>query len=620
MPVGYRTWFTVDAEQDALRLAHEQLRSWLEEKGFTAEIPARGRVRLSDDADLTILTLDHNGSAQHTWRARLRETNDVGRWVSTLTVHVEPDGSWVWLDIDAPTTLDGRTVTPGVPRLARHLLSVLHAKDSNARLADAPIIADVDDVDQLVHAICDPERRSVLLIAGSHDSLPLPLWVKLVRTVMHLSVGLAAGYVLTPAATEALAREIGPSHAANPGTIRTYLPGADPASAEDARRHRWLGPDTLAGADERILARRLSRFILQRALETPVPSQVQRLGRALDDVEVELATEGLLSEAIPAPVSAPAQVSAPVTATIDDRPEARSQAPQAHVDVAALDNAAVLLRLQDHGLIDPTVTPAGLATALNRLVADLEAAVTATAAVADLREVIDTRTTAAQETIEDLDREREAHLETQVELSYAEDERRALAEKVRRLEGELVAASPESLGAVLAADTSDPAPESYTALLKAIDRLEYVVFTGDPEITTALSDHDPFSTFLGKLWDGARALNDYARAQHTGAFTGGGFHEYIRADLPADYRRWPDKQYAATESEDVRSNPKYERHRQLPVPRSVHRSQRVSMYAHLKCGQRGLVSPRLHFHDDTRRTGKIYIGYIGPHLPTRAAK
>jgi len=38
------------------------------------------------------------------------------------------------------------------------------------------------------------------------------------------------------------------------------------------------------------------------------------------------------------------------------------------------------------------------------------------------------------------------------------------------------------------------------------------------------------------------------------------------------------------------------------------------MTAHFKLGRIGMVSPRLYFFDDYTKTGKVYIGYIGPHL------
>ncbi|GAA1082723.1 hypothetical protein [Tsukamurella spumae] len=40
--------------------------------------------------------------------------------------------------------------------------------------------------------------------------------------------------------------------------------------------------------------------------------------------------------------------------------------------------------------------------------------------------------------------------------------------------------------------------------------------------------------------------------------------------------------------------------------------------AHFKIAQSGMISPRMHYLDDTARTKKVYVGYIGPHLPTKA--
>ncbi len=53
----------------------------------------------------------------------------------------------------------------------------------------------------------------------------------------------------------------------------------------------------------------------------------------------------------------------------------------------------------------------------------------------------------------------------------------------------------------------------------------------------------------------------------------------------------------------------------LPVPESAHPGGRVFMSEHLKLGQYRSVAPRLHFFHDGRNTGKVYVGYIGRHLP-----
>lgn len=41
------------------------------------------------------------------------------------------------------------------------------------------------------------------------------------------------------------------------------------------------------------------------------------------------------------------------------------------------------------------------------------------------------------------------------------------------------------------------------------------------------------------------------------------------------------------------------------------------MGAHFKITQHRMISPRLHYFDHVAHTGRIYVGYIGRHLPTQ---
>lgn len=42
------------------------------------------------------------------------------------------------------------------------------------------------------------------------------------------------------------------------------------------------------------------------------------------------------------------------------------------------------------------------------------------------------------------------------------------------------------------------------------------------------------------------------------------------------------------------------------------------MQAHLKIASKGSISPRIYFLDDVKGvTGKLIVGYIGPHLTNR---
>ena len=601
MPLGYRALFSVPTNPEPISLVQEQVRSWLRGKGLHAELPEIGRSQVGPDSVLTVLHKEHSGDSV-SWRARLREANAVGRWVVTATAHREPAGAWIQMDVDAPADHDGSALFTAVPTVVRHLLDVLPARDSHAILGSRPRIADTEDVDELIDAICDPQRRSLLLVAGTHPDLPLQPWTELVSTIMAQSIGMVAGYVLTPAATELLGEQLGVSHATRPGTIRTYLPDADPASFEDARRHRWLGTATLASSDERRLARNLGRVYRQRIRELVLPSQVQRLGRALDELEVELASEGLLVDATTpsAPPTHPEQVDA-----------------DAGPSPAFLDDTAVFLRLQQLDLIPATVGPQELDQALASLSSQLSRASRDALAVASLREVVTDRQEATLGTETQLGELQKQFDDTQLDLAEADQERRAQAEKIRRLEAELAAANPVRLGDVLVQDTTDTPPESYTALIAALRELPHIRFTGDEDVTIGLSVHDPADTFIGRIWDALRALNDYARARTAGAIDSGGLHSYLN-NTPPGYRSWPATKYAATESDTTRNDRRLARLREFPVPEEVSSAGWIEMWAHLKIAQRGQVSPRLHFHDGTGSTGLVYVGYIGPHLETRA--
>jgi len=71
-----------------------------------------------------------------------------------------------------------------------------------------------------------------------------------------------------------------------------------------------------------------------------------------------------------------------------------------------------------------------------------------------------------------------------------------------------------------------------------------------------------------------------------------------------------------SESQNVQQRDVMGSQRKLPVDPAFDLSGSRVMLAHIRIAQ-GESAPRLHFLDDTRgKTGKIHIGYIGPHLPT----
>ena len=74
---------------------------------------------------------------------------------------------------------------------------------------------------------------------------------------------------------------------------------------------------------------------------------------------------------------------------------------------------------------------------------------------------------------------------------------------------------------------------------------------------------------------------------------------------------------ALKESASTDSNKKFRKERTFEVPREADPTGEIYMPAHMKLPGNYPIKPRIHFTLDTLSTvGKIYIGYVGPHLTT----
>ena len=121
-----------------------------------------------------------------------------------------------------------------------------------------------------------------------------------------------------------------------------------------------------------------------------------------------------------------------------------------------------------------------------------------------------------------------------------------------------------------------------------------------------------------EAWKGLQALNEYARKA---AEFKGGFWEWCKH--AGAKHQWPahaDK-LAMNESQTVTTSKDLSRAREFDVSTDVRPSGRIKMFPHLKIAAKGGENiPRIYFHDDAKgKTGKIHIGFIGPHrlVPTK---
>lgn len=207
------------------------------------------------------------------------------------------------------------------------------------------------------------------------------------------------------------------------------------------------------------------------------------------------------------------------------------------------------------------------------------------------------------------------------ELQASEDERLQLLEELddsrdesNALRQNMMAMSAAKGGVTeAAADLPSGALSSSQAAEQARRLLGRVAFTSVTCRDLDDLDRVPEAMSWGdKAWQGFRALHAYAE---DAAGFAGGFYEWCK-HTQHPYA-WPatSKKLAMGESDTVMQHPKLKAARRLAVDSAVEPSGAIYMWSHLKIAEGGgMMAPRIYFHDDTKGvTGKIHIGYFGPH-------
>jgi hypothetical protein len=619
MAVGYRSVFSLSHGQDAMRLTTEQLRAWLALKGYDFAAVAPGVHQVAEHVQLVATEL-RAPDGSRSLRYRLTESSSGGEeWVTVVTAHSDgTEDDWIWVDVNAPPSAPRPAASherltkdvdaadawwTGVPHIVREILAAADARDGEMTLTARPALVSVADIDDLISAICDPGRRGSALVAAPVPDVPVDRLTGHIEQLTRECVGMCGIYLLDTEAAAKLEEAFAPSHSVPLGAMRTFLPEADPASAVDARRHRVLLARTIAEYSPGKLAHLLGRANRSRALNLPLPPHVAQVDRALSREE-PAAVLRAMQEAPGSPLGRPA-----AAGTIGQG--LAGQAPTTAVREVAI--AGELLTSLVSEFQSGPGGPGGadeLTTRFRELLAEGRGVLRGNreisrrlAALQDMLEEVEDDRDQVRARLED---EQLAHAETQAELLGAKFELDRLRSVLSR-SGRIY----QTRAAVAAAQS----PGSFAELLERLDEhmLGYITFTGDPKNTLELDDLDPLGTWAAKAWDVLRVLNGYADARHRGEFSKG-VHAYL-SHTPPGRPGYPPGAHSTQESDSVERSPRFRRQREFPVPPELAPDGAVFMGAHFKIARKGLISPRMHYCDDTGQSGKIYVGYIGKHLP-----
>ncbi|MFI8086144.1 hypothetical protein ACIF6L_35785 [Kitasatospora sp. NPDC086009] len=556
---------------DAVALADQRLAAWLKHEGCeepppaahrsvaaeAAEVPAE-RLRLGDR-----VLLDRDGGplrggpgAGRYDRRRLRTPAPHGTHQLTLTTATGSDGrTWVRLEAETHTTGTG-VRTPcrvPVPELACSLLPLLDATDGPAAVQSEPRVLTAAEVDGLIDALCDPERRLPVVVASVPVNHDLDSWVEdVVRPLCRQLPGLATTYVLDPGArTEFnVALEY---HTVYGGAVRTYQPEVDPASRSDGARHPVLARHRIE-EDLRRAAGLLAREPRRLAAELPLPAP--------------LAAVPVLR--VPATAARPG--TGPEDATA--RAERAALAHEEQQDHAEQQARADELERVRHSLRRERRRGRRVPSAADEPPGG---------SVTGPRRGVQSRGPAGRLCV-------------------------GPGSAGRRPAAPGAGSRPGSPGA----PGFRAVPDSFTELMARLDEFPLLTFTGDQKSALALDDLRCAGAGWARLtWGGLTSLQEYAEAAVRGE-AGGDFKQWCE-HTPAGRHRFPPRKAVRGESRTVFSHTKWKRERILPVPECVDASRRAFMGAHLRIGG-GRTAPRLHYLDDCSGSGRIYVGYIGLHL------
>ncbi|WP_290061296.1 hypothetical protein [Amycolatopsis solani] len=219
-----------------------------------------------------------------------------------------------------------------------------------------------------------------------------------------------------------------------------------------------------------------------------------------------------------------------------------------------------------------------------------------------------------------------AQLQEEVDdYARAFEETEAERDELRRVNGLLagrLARHHDADDEVAAAGRPPEEFPSFAELIAAATAsLKHLALTADPAPAAILDHHPKAAAWRRKAWDALRTLDAYASARtsllHAGQDPGPGLSDvlaFARTGQPGSLISA--NIIALAESDTVTTNERLRQARTFRVDPRTSPCGRDYFGAHIALERFKAPAPRLHFLDDTDRTGTVYVGYLGAHLPT----
>lgn len=577
MAIGYRAILSAEYSQDTLDRIVEILRTWaIGKKGFTA-LPSNGDAVVNHlDATLVANEVSESVRGISGYRWTLTEEWASPKWykntetsrtgITQISLVFSQGQLWLWVDIEPPTLeyIDrtGRERTEqqpsGTPAFVSEILSEVEMHDGvESPVSEIEIIANEFHVQHLKRVLRDTSRRGAVYVTSPPVGTSDKDWLRRVKRVIGSIEGMGFGYMLNNETRDTFNGTIASGHGVTPGSIRTFLPGAELDEPKDAVRHRLLHASTIQESRDA----RLQRIIRN--------AQIEHLRNV-------------------------------------DLPDALRDADYAFLRQKGLRTFEVL------HTVDPVDTAVPVDARTAELITRLHDAEDLLSMALDEHESLRKSSTTARAASEALRIENEETYLDIVDLRLGSERDRREIEYLRR---ELARSSSTGSAAAYGFDDEETNdyPMTFDDLLDRLEELSGIKYFGNRSDTEDLDEYsDLGDAAVMKAWDALVTFHAYAMAREEDRFEQSLSH-YInntQHGLPMRISKvkW-------SEGETVRTNGKMMAQRTVSgLPTSIDPSGSKLLVAHIALATGRAGSPRLYFEDTTAAAGFVTVGYIGAHL------
>lgn len=510
-----------------------------------------------------------------------------GIFSTTITMAASHDRCWILFSVDSA---EGNYVA--VPRVMKPVCRKGSVDGAPEGWHSGVINIEMGDAEQLIEYILSSTRRLPVFLVGtdSESSLQSEFRERSERW-SRFTIGTACFVVASPEVTEYLSTKLGRPFEPRPWTIRTYLPNVDLSDHSDSLRHRFTGKLRIEEEDDSRLSRRFGLIASEARLARKLPDVIADARRAIDVAKNRALLQGSSDRD-----SLIRRSSAINLSNVEELSLPADKLPSSDVRLV------VLLR----ELI-------GVASFNEELVLDIAGAYESSKDV-KLSARLDDLSAEVQERGEEIELLQMEIEELSAALDKSDDEFARVQSQCVFLRKRL-------------SEYDDPLSysyheeESYLDTVKDFSELEGVLsdlqedgvfFTGDVSAMLDIDAWDSKGRAIRNAVACLRTLIDYLDAVKSGSHSGG-MHAYLN-NPPTGYFSVSLAMHAGKESDSTMNQ--FGDLRVFPVPSNVNSNGAVEMQAHFKLAKIGMKSPRLHYYDDSSRSGCIYIGYIGAHLQT----